>query len=233
MTDRYSSPSTFQQTASSKPESGGCLLVLTSPLILVMLSVVILLIFSGNTSIPVDFAISSLSSKPTNNDEHISTLFTPEVRFWESHILAWSDEWGLDPDMVATVMQIESCGDPLAISRSGAMGLFQVMPYHFTDAENPYLPDSNANRGLAYLQLALETYNGSPGFAFAAYNGGITGASRPQSSWPSEMQRYLYWAENIYRDAVLGNSASSYLDEWLANGGYSLCDQAAQRLGIG
>ena len=65
-----------------------------------------------------------------NTSTRIASFFTPEIQYWESNILAWAEEKGLDPNLVATVMQIESCGDPLAESPAGAIGLFQVMPYH-------------------------------------------------------------------------------------------------------
>jgi soluble lytic murein transglycosylase-like protein len=65
-------------------------------------------------------------------------------------------------------MQIESCGDPRARSRAGAMGLFQVMPYHFAGGDDPYNPDTNAVRGLAYLKRSLDTANGDPRLALAS-----------------------------------------------------------------
>jgi soluble lytic murein transglycosylase-like protein len=162
----------------------------------------------------------------------LSPIFTPEVLYWESELLAWSDEWGIDPNLAATVMQIESCGDPQAKSRAGAMGLFQVMPYHFADGENPYTPNTNAYRGMAYLDRALEEFNGNARMALAGYNGGITGVKRAELLWPSETKRYAYWGSNIYQEALAGTSTSATLDEWLGSGGASLCAQASQRLGL-
>ncbi|MBI3361154.1 MAG: hypothetical protein HY023_08590, partial [Chloroflexi bacterium] len=42
---------------------------------------------------------------------NLSPLFTPEVRHWEKDIVKWSAAYGIDPNLVATVMQIESCGN--------------------------------------------------------------------------------------------------------------------------
>ena len=56
----------------------------------------------------------------------LSPIFTPEVQYWASDIKRWSEVYGLDPDMVATIMQIESCGNPVVASPAGAQGLFQV-----------------------------------------------------------------------------------------------------------
>ncbi len=44
----------------------------------------------------------------------ISPVFSPQVQHWAPQIVAWSAQYGLDPDIVATIMQIESCGDPQA-----------------------------------------------------------------------------------------------------------------------
>lgn len=162
----------------------------------------------------------------TFSDQTLSRLFTPQVLRWENQIISWALEHNLDPNLVATVMQIESCGDPLAISSAGAMGLFQVMPYHFESSEDPFRPETNAQRGLNYLQRALDHFRGNAGLALAGYNGGITGASRPKAQWAQETIDYQYWGETIYADARAAHDHSSALDEWLAAGGASLCAQA-------
>jgi len=156
----------------------------------------------------------------------LAPLFTPEVLYWQPEIIEWSQENNLDPNLVATVMQIESCGNPNAVSSAGAIGLFQVMPYHFNENEDPYSPSINALRGLDYLRSSLETYTGDVGLALAGYNGGINGASRPPSEWAQETVDYKYWGENIYSDAAAGRQSSPTLAEWLAAGGASLCAQA-------
>ncbi len=153
-------------------------------------------------------------------------MFMPQVLIWENEILRWASETDLDPNLVATVMQLESCGNPNAISSAGAIGLFQVMPYHFAGTEDPFVPNTNAARGLNYLHSALEKYNGDVGMALAAYNGGINGANRPQSEWAQQTIDYKYWGENIYADAATGLTSSPTLNEWLAAGGASLCAQA-------
>jgi soluble lytic murein transglycosylase-like protein len=138
----------------------------------------------------------------------------------------------VDPNLAATVMQIESCGDPRATSRSGAMGLFQVMPFHFRFGENPYNPDTNALRGVGYLTRSLEKAGGDPRLAMAGYNGGIGVIARGEWFWPSETKRYVLYGAPIYEDARSGATSSVMLTEWYQKYGVSLCRQAAQRLGI-
>ena len=36
--------------------------------------------------------------------------------------MGWAEQYSLDPDIIATIMQIESCGDPNAVSSAGAQG---------------------------------------------------------------------------------------------------------------
>ena len=159
-------------------------------------------------------------------------MFRPEVQYWNAAIQAWATTAGLDPNLVATVMQIESCGDPGARSRAGAMGLFQVMPFHFADGDDPYSPNTNAARGLAYLKRSLEKANGNTRLALAGYNGGIGVIGRSEASWAAETQRYAYWGSGIYAEASNGATESLRLQEWIAAGGASLCRQARSRLGI-
>jgi hypothetical protein len=112
----------------------------------------------------------------------LSSVFTPEVQSWAGRIKDWAAAAGLDSNLVATVMQIESCGDPGAVSRTGALGLFQVMPFHFSASDEPYAPDANAARGLDYLRRSLATAHNDARLAFAGYNGGIGVISRNECS---------------------------------------------------
>lgn len=162
----------------------------------------------------------------------LSPIFTREVQHWSGDIVRWANTAGVDPNLAATVMQIESCGDPRATSRSGAMGLFQVMPFHFRFGENPYDPETNALRGLNYLARALSTGSGNARLAMAGYNGGIGVIARSEWIWPSETKRYVLYGAPIYEDASSGATSSAMLTEWYQKYGVSLCRQAAQRLGI-
>lgn len=157
----------------------------------------------------------------------ISPIFTAEVRHWEPQILAWSAAYGLDPNLAATLMQIESCGNPQAVSRSGAQGLFQVMPFHFEPGEDMLDPDTNAAKGLSYYVQSLSLTNGHVGMAFAGYNGGHVAAQGTWETWADETRRYYHWGYGIYQDAASGLNDSPTLHDWLTAGGASLCQQAA------
>lgn len=159
-------------------------------------------------------------------DPHLA-LFTPEVRRWASHIEQWAADYALPPELVATVMQIESCGAPGVHSSAGAAGLFQVMPFHFQTNEDPLDVETNAARGLAYLAGGLERAGGRADLALAGYNGGHGLIDRDPAFWPEQTQRYVHWGSGILNDAALGRTSSPTLQAWLDAGGAHLCQQAA------
>ncbi len=158
----------------------------------------------------------------------LSPAFSPEVRRWEPQIMHWSAAYQLDPNVIATLMQIESCGDPHALSPAGAQGLFQVMPFHFQDGDDAFDPQTNAARGLAYFADSLKQAGGDLGQAFAAYNGGQSLIGLPQADWPNETVSYYQWATGIMGDVRAGRVPSPTLQHWLDAGGSALCRQAAQ-----
>jgi len=168
----------------------------------------------------------------TTGVTQLAGVFTEEVLWWSQNIGQWAGLTGLSQNLIATVMQIESCGDPDALSPSGAMGLFQVMPFHFAELDDPYQPETNAARGLDYLQRAMQKAGGNVYLALAGYNGGIGVIPSPESTWPAETQRYVYWGAGIFEEANSGADVSQRLQEWLSRGGSSLCRQAHLRLGI-
>lgn len=88
-----------------------------------------------------------------------------------------ADRFGLPSAWIRAVMQVESAGNPHAVSRAGAIGLMQVMPATFADLRaefglgaDPFAIRNNILAGAAYLRAMYDRY-GAPGF-LAAYNGG-------------------------------------------------------------
>ena len=81
----------------------------------------------------------------------------------------------LDPDLVLAVMQVESHFDRFAISRVGAQGLMQVMPFWRAELGRPQdnLTDVETNiiYGTTILAHYLEVSSGDLVDALARYNG--------------------------------------------------------------
>lgn len=118
----------------------------------------------------------------TVDEEGFPVYLLPSVLEWKDKIKEWSQGYSLDIKTIAILMQLESAGNPKAVSRSGAQGLFQVMPDKFTAGEKGkhFDPDINAKRGLGYFIACQERatalgYEGIDNLVQAAqgYNGGI------------------------------------------------------------
>jgi soluble lytic murein transglycosylase-like protein len=231
---QHPSDSYFRRQAAFQVE--GCLPgIMLPPIVALLLGLTLggWAIHSSLFSVARANAMTADNSMPqiVSQTPGLSAIFTPEIQWWGKEIVAWAAQYDIDPNLVATVMQIESCGDPSARSSAGAMGLFQVMPFHFYNTDDPYDPDTNAARGLAYLRRSLDAAGGNPDLALAGYNGGIGIISRPEYTWAEETQRYLYWGSGIYHDAQAGLIQSARLDEWRARAG-GLCARASQQIGI-
>ncbi len=208
---------------------------LLPPLAVVVLSIILFYTLNSirNPEIAASLgAMVSAQSQPEVDPGRLAPFFSPSVLFWAEDIERWAAEYNLDPNLVATVMQIESCGHPTIQSNVGATGLFQVMPFHFKGDENPTDPETNAKRGMGYLVASLKDKNGDIRLGLAGYNGGIAGSRRPESEWPAETIRYVYWGTGIYEDALVNNATSERLAEWYSKGGASLCRQAENYLNL-
>ena len=196
------------------------------PLLTILLSLGVLIVLWDAVHIARPYFATSRSTYYAPTAE-LAPLFTPEVSYWGPQIVAWATIYDVDPNLLATVMQIESCGHPTISSPAGAQGLFQVMPMHFAYGEVMTNPDTNAKRGAGVLRDCMRWANDDPGYAMACYNGGPSVVNKPQSSWYNEVQSYYYWGTGIYADAIAGKAESERLTEWLDAGGSRLCARAA------
>ncbi len=95
----------------------------------------------------------------------------------ESAIAEASSRFAIPPGWIRAVMQVESGGNPHALSPKGAIGLMQIMPatwaalrqrYHL--GSDPYDPHDNILGGTALLRELYDRF-GAGGF-LAAYNAG-------------------------------------------------------------
>jgi soluble lytic murein transglycosylase-like protein len=90
-------------------------------------------------------------------------------------IHAESNRADLDPDLVLSLIEIESGFDPYAVSSSGAQGLMQVMSFWKNELGHPEdnLTDvtTNLRYGCAILAYYLDMESGKVEPALARYNG--------------------------------------------------------------
>jgi len=105
------------------------------------------------------------------------TVPASEQRAVDIYIAEAARRFGIPQHWILAVMEVESAGNPRALSRAGAMGLMQIMPATWAElrtgyqlGDDPFDPRDNILAGAAYLRRMYDRF-GSPGF-LAAYNAG-------------------------------------------------------------
>jgi soluble lytic murein transglycosylase-like protein len=107
----------------------------------------------------------------------------------------------VDPNLVRSVVKVESNFNPNAVSSKGAMGLMQLMPgtARSLNVTNPFDPEQNVDAGVRHLKKLLESYGGDVRLSLAAYNAG-SGAVARSAGIPRypETQNYVRRITNLY-----------------------------------
>ncbi len=93
---------------------------------------------------------------------------------YDSCILEASQLHGVSMPLLKAVIKAESNFNPNAVSKKGAVGLMQIMPFNFKllSVNDPYDPWQNVMGGAKYLKFMMERFNGDLSLSLAAYNAG-------------------------------------------------------------
>jgi soluble lytic murein transglycosylase-like protein len=102
-----------------------------------------------------------------------------------SAVLSVEGVHAVPPVLVMAVIAVESGWNPRAISRSGALGLMQLMPATAAKVgvqrDDLFIPERNILAGTRLLAVLLRHYRGDLMSALVAYN---AGARRPLAPVP-------------------------------------------------
>ncbi|MGB3340973.1 MAG: lytic transglycosylase domain-containing protein [bacterium] len=91
------------------------------------------------------------------------------------HIIRYyCQEYGIDQQLVKLVIEKESQFNPDAVSKSGAIGLMQLMPEtaKILGVEDAYDPWDNVRGGVAYLRDLFDIFDDDLELTLAAYHAG-------------------------------------------------------------
>lgn len=132
-----------------------------------------------------------------------------------------SQQQGLDPYLVVSLIRQESEFNPSAISYANAWGLMQLLPHVGSDLARkqhvrPYrmafllIPQVNLKLGTIYFREFMDEFNGHPEYALAAYNAGDDRvkawlANGPYATMPEFVESIPFTQTREYVEAILRN----------------------------
>ena len=112
--------------------------------------------------------------------------------------------YSLQPQLIHSVIKVESNYNPNAISPKGALGLMQLVPQTARrfGVSDVFDPVENIQGGAAYLKYLLDLYNNDLKLALAAYNAGEGAVAKYGDVPPyAETRNYLVQVKRHLEEA--------------------------------
>ena len=112
-----------------------------------------------------------------------------------------ADRYGVDSNLVHSVIRVESAFNPSAVSRKGARGLMQLMPRTASalGVRDAFNPAQNIDGGVRHLRSLIDRYGGNLPLALAAYNAGAQAVDWYRGIPPyPETQQYVARILSVY-----------------------------------
>jgi soluble lytic murein transglycosylase-like protein len=144
---------------------------------------------------------------PTTGAMAPGRVFMPsqaDIDKYSAIITTASKAYGVDASLIHAVISAESAYNPYAISRTGAMGLMQLMPdtARRYGVQNMMDPVENIHGGVRYLRDLLAMFRGRMDLAIAAYNAGENAVIRAGHKVPNyaETRHYVPKVLGFYKN---------------------------------
>lgn len=161
----------------------------------------------GTMEIPAE-AVVRIDPEDTFPAAKVRALDVPFANF----ITASARAHGIAPELVASVIAVESNFNPNAVSWRSACGLMQLLPQTATrfGVTNVFDPQQNIEAGTKYLKELLVRYNGDLSLSLAAYNAGPDRVEQYRSVPPyRETRDYVRRVtEKLRKTSAVANQAA-------------------------
>jgi soluble lytic murein transglycosylase-like protein len=154
------------------------------------------------------FKIGECSGSFRNKE---SVTLKPSREYYNELVYIKSNKYNVEPSLVHAMIQVESNWNYKVVSRSGAIGLMQLMPStaRAMDVKDPLNPEENIEGGIKYLRYLLDRFDGDLILAIAAYNAGPTKVRKYNGIPPiRETRQYVKRVLTIYNDSEQNNNIS-------------------------
>jgi soluble lytic murein transglycosylase-like protein len=122
--------------------------------------------------------------------------------FAERCVEHYATHYGVPPELIAALIDVESRWDPNAVSSKGALGLMQLMPATARrfGAFQPFDTEQNIAAGTRYVTTLMWEFHGDLRLVTAAYYAGDHWISRKQLNYRNpDVVAYVQAVRRRYR----------------------------------
>ncbi len=160
---------------------------------------------TGGPSMVAYYSVALVSQEQASKNRHLPPKndgISPSVDLGQI-IGQAAASYGVDENLIRSVIKAESDFEIFSTSPRGAMGLMQLMPGTARElgVRDAYDPRENIMGGTKYLKGLLDRYGGDNRLALAAYNWGMGNVEKYPGKLPQETRDYIARVTRHYQGA--------------------------------
>ncbi|WP_373600002.1 lytic transglycosylase domain-containing protein [Paraclostridium bifermentans] len=154
------------------------------------------------------YDINTVNSSHNSNKIEVEAKSEDVSARIENAVKISSQKYGVDENLIKSIIKVESNFNPNCESSAGAKGLMQLMPENCRDLgiTDPFNIEQNIDGGTRHIKEYLDRYDGNVEMALMAYNGGPTRMMRRGVKslediylMPKETQNYVPKVMKYYK----------------------------------